>query len=291
MCSQRPAHKQKNTIGSHAHWPGPVPILRVLAPTLPPPFLVRASSPITPGPALLSPRSPAPSPSSPSLFPSCPALPLYPISSGHSTHVAHSAPSPHLAHLPLSVPFPTSRIYRPNSCGRNRTDRIPLCPYTQSRHAHEQNANGSHAYWPRPVPKLRVLASTLPPPPLPFGLSHLSHHTRFRLALPLFSRSIPFFSLPRPILPCSRTLPYFQRTLYTRSSHSAPSPHLAHLPLRSPFPTSRHYRPTHAGEPDGQNTSRPTHTVSARFAVDPSPLSSQSPSRLTARTVAPWRER
>ena len=209
MCSQRPAHKQKNTIGSHAHWPGPVPILRVLAPTLPPPFLVRASSPITPGPALLSPRSPAPSPSSPSLFPSCPALPLYPISSGHSTHVAHSAPSPHLAHLPLSFPFPTSRIYRPNSCGRNRTDRIPLCPYTQSRHAHEQNANGSHAHWPRPVPKLRVLASTLPPPP-PFWSEP-----------PLPSHQVP--SCSSPVLP-------FHPLLLPPSSHLALLPHSTLFP-------------------------------------------------------------
>ena len=188
--------------------------------------MVRATSPITPGPVLLSPRSPAPSPSSPSLFPSCPALPLYPISSGHSTHVAHSAPSPHLAHLPLSFPFPTSRHYRPNSCGRNLTDRIPLCPYTQSRHAHEQNANGSHAYWPRPVPKLRVLASTLPPP-LPFGLSHLSHHTRFRLALPLFSRSIPSSPSLVPSCPAPALYPISSG----HSTHVAPTlppPHTLH---------------------------------------------------------------
>ena len=131
MCSQRPAHKQKNTIGSHAHWPGPVPILRVLAPTLPPPFLVRASSPITPGPALLSPRSPAPSPSSPSLFPSCPALPLYPISSGHSTHVAPTLPPPHTLHTFPLAPLPRVPPLPPNPCWRTGRTEYPTA-HTQS---------------------------------------------------------------------------------------------------------------------------------------------------------------
>ena len=141
-----------------------------------------------------------------------------------------------------------------------------------------------------PCPNSESWPRHSPPPPPFWSEPPLPSHQVPSCSSPVLPFH-PLFSLPRPILPCSRTLPYFQRTLYTRSSHSAPSPHLAHLPLRSPFPTSRHYRPTHAGEPDGQNTSRPTHTVSARFAVDPSPLSSQSPSRLTARTVAPWRER